>query len=429
MFHWRLGIVGFIALSSAGGVGCHQPAKSSMQEAVSAYRFEQEPRPVLKTSGSTPTRDPKLRLDASGAVYLQAVTGDHHQSQVGVSVSHDGGDSFAPLILLSGKEASVSSHGENSPSFVHSGWPYLYSLWERSTGQGGTVIEFARFNMATHQLEGPVSVVDKKSPSANLFPFMDSKSFGGIYAVWLDGRNPQSMPPGTFEIYLARSLNQGTRFEKNVRVSAAGCPCCRPVLAFGKNSEIYVLFRTVLEGDIRDIAISVSSDGGRSFSLPSRISLDNWKIDGCPHSGPSAAVSGDRLYVAWYTEGLRGKPGIWLAWSDDGAKSFSKPVNISGEILDANHPSLTVSSNGKVLIVFQGRDPQKKDGWDQAQVYLAEIDPAEKPSVPIAVPGRKKSVSYPTVASGTNGKVFVAWTEKTEEGPQVFLSRGRRNPI
>jgi hypothetical protein len=134
---------------------------------------------------------------------------------------------------------------------------------------------FAKFNMGTNQLEGPVRVTDKKTPSANIFPFMTAKPYAGVYAVWLDGRNPEAMPPGTFEIYLAKSENQGIGFGRNVRVSAAGCPCCRPVLAFGEKGEVFVAFRTVLTGDIRDIMIATSQDLGETFSPAQRVSQDN----------------------------------------------------------------------------------------------------------------------------------------------------------
>ena len=117
---------------------------------------------------------------------------------------------------------------------------------------------------------------------------------------------------------------------------------------------------------------------------------------------------------------------VWLSWSDDGAKSFSPAVQLSGDILDANHPALSVSEDGRVLIVFQGRDPQKNEGWDSARVFLAEIDASGKITGPMMIPGSQKSVSYPTVCAGTAGRVFVAWTESTDKGSQILLSRGRR---
>jgi hypothetical protein len=35
-------------------------------------------------------------------------------------------------------------------------------------------------------------------------------------------------------------------------------------------------------------------------------------------------------------------------------------------------------------------------------------------------------VQFPAVVAGTVGRVFVAWTEATDKGVQVMLSRGRK---
>ena len=85
---------------------------------------------------------------------------------------------------------------------------------------------------------------------------------------------------------------------------------------------MYVAWRHIFGENIRDMAVARSEDGGRSFSAPTRVHVDNWRIDGCPHSGPSLAVDdGRRLHVSWYT-GADGKAGVYYAASDDAGQSF-----------------------------------------------------------------------------------------------------------
>ena len=55
-----------------------------------------------------------------------------------------------------------------------------------------------------------------------------------------------------------------------------------------------------------------SNDGGKTFSQPVRVAVDNWVLHACPDVGPTIGVSDGRLYVAWYSEGQE-KPGIRLA--------------------------------------------------------------------------------------------------------------------
>ena len=143
-------------------------------------------------------------------------------------------------------------------------------------------------------------------------------------------------------------------------------PCCRPKVAPGMGGAVYVTWRKVFQGNIRDMVVSASKDAGETFAPPVRIAEDNWKINGCPESGATALVVGRRLYVAWMTEATPQQAGVKLAWSDDGAKSFAPPVLVSKGLLDANHPVLSASGDSDPVLVFQARDA------DAAELESAE---------------------------------------------------------
>ena len=391
------------------------------------YRFEPQPSTPLAMYGA-PTRDPKLALRASGAVYMLAVQGGHGHSRLGLAISNDGGDSFAPPVPISAKEARVSSHGENSPSFAFGRSTEMYALWEESTGEGmGTNLMFARSLRFGHSWDDPLRVTDKEKPSTNAFSSMAVSPRGDVYAVWLDGRDRKMGPPGTSAVYLAKSADRGATFGKNVRVATGVCPCCRPTLEFGSGGEVHVSWRHVFPGHIRDMVVATSSDRGATFSEPVRVAKDGWKINGCPHSGASMVSKGNRLYVTWYSDGDGSNPGVRLAWSDDGANSFSQPAVVSRDILDANHPALTLAGDGRLLLTFQGRDPVKKSGWNPAGPYLVEISDEGHAGLPQAISGHAKAISYPAVVGGTVGRVYVAWTERGAKGRQIRLTRGRRS--
>lgn len=391
------------------------------------YHFEAQASAPLSAFGK-PTRDGKLALRASGSVYLLTVSGGHAESSLGMATSSDGGDSFSPPIAVSPKGAAVSSHGENSPTFSFSPGIEVYALWERSAGHGiGTELLLSRSPAFGHVWEKPIKVTDKAEPSTNAFSSLGVSRRGEVFAVWLDGRDRDKGPAGTSAVYLAKSSDGGHTFHPNTAVAHGVCPCCRPTVTFGSGGKVHVCWRQVYPGSVRDMAVATSADGGKTFSEPVRVALDNWEINGCPHSGASMAVTGDRLWVAWYSDGDGSNPGVRLAWSDDGAKSFSKPVLASGPVLDANHPNLTVSDDGRLLMVFKGREAGKQDDWAPSRPWLVEISNDGGVSEAMAVPGRERAVSYPQVAGGTLGRVVVAWTEKDERGgSQMRLCRGRR---
>lgn len=398
--------------------------KKEAPAAQSGYQFEAEPRAVLKERGIETSRHARLYLRTSN-LYLLAVTGGHNGSHLTMSVSNDGGDSFEPPVMISEPGASVSSHGENSPTLAINGIEF-YALWEQNNEQGGTDLMFARSLRFGRKFDKPVRVTDKEKPSSNAFSYLGVAPNGDLYAVWLDGRDPKSTMPGTSHVYLAKSTDKGATWSRNVSVAKNVCPCCRPMLAFGEQGEVFLAWRGVVEGDIRDMWLAASTDNGATFTPPARVAADNWKISGCPHSGASMIVKGKRLYVAWHSEGEGTNAGIRLAWSDDGGKSFARAAIVSGSVVDTNHPMLSMSEDGRMLMVFKGRDPRAKQSWGPVGAYLVEVNDSGTISAPVAIPGNRKSVSYPAIVAGTVGRVWVAWTEAGEKGASVILTRARR---
>ncbi len=400
-----------------------QAPRPSLQNAP--YKFAAEPEAMNIQSEALTSRHPRLLLRIATLYMLGVYKNQNNKSQLGVSMSHDGGDSFEMTAMVSDPNASVSSHGQNNPSLAISGGA-VYALWEQSREGGGTDLMFARSLRMGHVFEKPIPIItDKTTPSTNGFSNLGVAPNGDVYAVWLDGRDPKETP-GTFSIYFSRSTDRGATFSKNMPIAASVCPCCRPNLTFGAKGEVYVGWRKVFDNDIRDMVIAASLDNGATFKPAVRAAVDNWKLSGCPDTGPAMQVKGNRLYVAWYSEGNGNNAGIRIVQSDDSGKTFSKPIIASGNTQDANHPAFSLSADGRLLMVFQGRDATEKDGWGTVRPYIVEVLDDGSVTQPLAVPGNKKSIAYPTIAAGTVGRVFVAWTEGTAKGSAIFLSRGRR---
>lgn len=268
-------------------------------------------------------------------------------------------------------------------------------------------------------------MTDKLTPSFSGYVSVGVAPNGDIYLVWLDTRDKEEIPD-TFSVYLARSTDKGTSFGKNIRVAAGVCPCCRPNLAFGPGGEVMVFWRKVYPGNIRDITIAVTSDGGNHFTDPLRIAADDWHIEGCPDSGPATTRSGKRVYVSWLTEASPDRSGVWLTWSDDSGKTWAPAVTASQSVLDANYPALSTAEDGSAVLVFQGRDPQKKEGWSRYAVNVVVIGTDGRLSVPMAIPVPvSSSVTRPALVAGANGRVYVVWTGSNKGNEAVFLSRVR----
>jgi hypothetical protein len=416
----RIVVLTILALSLAGSLVI---AQSQRREA--GFVFESEPRAVMALNGAGVSRHAKLALRTTNLYMLTVYSAYRSQSQLGLTVSNDWGDSFEPFVPISEPGAAVSSHGENSPSLAINGIEF-YALWEQNAPNGESELMFARSLRFGRKFDKPIRVTDKEAPSQNGFSYLAVAQNGDLYAVWLDGRDPQHTAPGTSHVYMAKSTDKGATWSKNIAVANNVCPCCRPAIAFGAGGEVYVSWRGVDAGDVRDMRMAVSTDNGATFGKSILMANDNWKISGCPHTGPQLVTKGKRLYAAWHSDGEGKNAGIRIVWSDDNGKTFSKPVIASGSVNDTNHPTLSLSEDGRLLLVFQGREPAEKEGWGPVRAFLTEVYDNGTVSAASVIPGSRKTVQFPAIVAGTVGRVFVAWTEATDKGVQVMLSRGRK---
>jgi hypothetical protein len=144
----------------------------------------------------------------------------------------------------------------------------------------------------------------------------------------------------------------------------------RVVLAPGAPQSVYILWQEIIfSGGSHggDILFARSDDGGRSFSEPvnlsnslggdgkGRINPETW------HNGSLDLAAGPQgaLYAAW-TE-YDGQ--LWLSRSLDRGRRFSAPVRIAGggQEAPARAPSLAVGSSGAVYLAWTVGDNDAAD--------------------------------------------------------------------
>jgi len=387
-------------------------------------QLEPEPRAISRRLNIPAARHPRVALDPAGdTLYVLAVTGSDPVSQLVLLTSVDGGDTFEQPVQVNEPGTNVGSHGENSPTLLFGPGEKIYTTWEQQEGEA-TNIMFATSLDFGATFEKPVRVTDQTTPTYSGYPAVAVSPNKTLCATWLDFRDG-SDHGDTAAIYLSCSIDEGATFSKNVKVTDGVCPCCRPSIVYGPQGQLMVFWRRVFPGNVRDMVVSISTDQGNTFAPPVRVAEDNWKLEGCPDSGPAVIRAGSRVYVAWLTEATRARSGVRLAWTDDGGRTFSLPVMASTKTLDSNHPAFALEGDGHVLLSFQARDPWQKGGWTPPRPYAVEIDQHGDLSDPMLIAGGTMPVEFPTVTTGNAGRIFFAWTESTGEKPAVVLLRAR----
>jgi hypothetical protein len=225
---------------------------------------------------------------------------------------------------------------------------------------------------------------------------------GTLFASWLDSREGHHKS-GT---YLARITDRGTRVAGVVKLDGSTCPCCRVAVATGPSDTVVAAWRKIFPGDIRDMVLGVSRDGGRSFAPATLVHPDHWKINACPHRGGSLAFDArGRLFMTWYSEGADNQPRILFSVAEGGR--FAEPKLVNGETGTVpDQARLAVDTEGRVAIIWQDSTAVRR------RVLLrSSVDGGRTLSPPQILSQTLKAYA-PDLVATPNGKFVVAWREE-----------------
>jgi hypothetical protein len=299
--------------------------------------------------------------------------------------------------------APVEVHGESPPKIAFAGDGSMYAVYLLGKDVGKrfpvSALRLVRSADNGRTWTSPVTVTDDTAAfGSHNFHALTIGPDGTVYVSWLDGRTGKSAA------YVTYSSDNGATWAPNVRMSVGeACPCCRTALAAGPNGVVYAAWRAVLTGNIRDIVVARSSNHGATWSAPVRVHADAWKIDGCPHAGPSVQLdAAGKLHVLWWT----GKPdaaGVFYAASSDSGATFSEPITVSSQQTPVpSHVQLALADSGTVVAA-----------WDELQgsMPVVYVRTASRDGVfgqTMALTDTTRSSQYPVI--GTHGDTaYVAW--------------------
>jgi hypothetical protein len=264
-------------------------------------------------------------------------------------------------------------------------------------------LRFTRSTDSGRTWSAPATVIDDSTFGSHNFHALHAGADGALYVAWLDGRFGKST------VLITRSTDGGQRWSANRRVTMGeACPCCRTALARSRDGSLYLAWRAVFPGNVRDVVVAKSTDGGDTWAEPVRVHADEWVFEGCPHAGPSMQVdSAGRLHVAWWT-GKDGSAGVWYARSDDGARTFGEAVPLGvAKFSRPSHVQLALGAGGTVAAAWD-------DGTrDVPQVMLRvsrDGGASFAPATAISADGR--AAGFPVLAL-RGDSVVVAWSEKS----------------
>lgn len=338
-------------------------------------------------------------------------------TDVYAAFSKDGGASFGPPVRVNDVPGDARASGEQAPRVVLGATVDV--VWNSRSG-GASVVRVASTRPGAKTFAPAAAVHADGLRGARGWAALALDREGAAHVTWLDGRVNAPMPGATparrsmqQDLFHAVRRADGTRDE--VKVASDVCFCCKTAVAAGPHGAVYVAWRHIFPPNLRDMAVARSTDGGRTFGAPVRVSEDGWAIDACPDDGPSIAVdAGAVLHVAWSTQvsPTAGK-GIFYTTSTDGGRTFGARTRVDDASFGPAHPQLALAGERAVVVWDEG------GGSGPRRIRMRSIAPRAEA---IATVSGTAAATYPAVTV-TKDATLVAWTEETATGSEVRVRR------
>jgi hypothetical protein len=233
---------------------------------------------------------------------------------------------------------------------------------------------------------------------------------GRVFAAWLDKRNvapavAAGRPyPGAALAYAWS--DDGTTFGNTSIALDNTCECCRLGIAFAGPGRPVIAFRNIFDGSIRDHAVVTFKDATTPGPLR-RVSVDDWKLEACPHQGPSLAIAPDgSQHVAWFTDGAARK-GLFYARADSADSAFGAPRALSSPDRQPARPYLL--ANGQALHLVW----KEFDGTKALVRWQVSHDSGRTWSAVRTVADTDDASDHPQLVAHA-GRAYLSWLTKAQ---------------
>jgi hypothetical protein len=333
--------------------------------------------------------------------------------------STDNGRTFTPPLRINDVEGTVWGFSTSKPriGIGKSGTIYVFysgnrrpasapkqavdAMYARSTDGGRTFDKPRRLNSLYES-----KYDDGELDAVHCFGTMGVAPDGSVYVYWIDTRHMKGEGENG-AVYGVVSRDDGKTFESERMIfTNLACPCCQLWVAFSPDAKPYLSLRAVGSDGSRDSAVARSDDRGKTFAAPVRAASGKWMINACPLKPTAMAVDKKgRLFATYYSAGEQ-PPGVYLAVSEDGGKTFAKSVAMHPEAKISDHPSVAVGPNGAVYVTWDAKVGEER------KVYMRVSSDHGKTFGPVSEFGAPTgSTTYPSVAIGKEGTVYLAYQQ------------------
>jgi hypothetical protein len=289
------------------------------------------------------------------AVTKETVNGDQF---VVLQSSTDMGKTWSAPRRIQKTPEAVAANGEARPHIAFGNKGELYVTYTKPIAKPHIGdIRFVRSLDGGQTFSEPMTVHANRDVITHSFESMVVDRAGRIYVAWIDGRGYEQAKArkeryAGSAVYYAVSSDGGAAFKGDYKIADHSCECCRIGLALNPQGNPVAMWRHVFAPNIRDHALSQLTPGGTASPV-SRVTFDDWRIDACPHHGPSVAYAPDGTRHQVWFNGKEGDGGGALYAMAAPAGTPGTPISLGSE--QASHPDVAVQGK-QVVVVWKQFD-------------------------------------------------------------------------
>ena len=264
-------------------------------------------------------------LDASGSnVYVVWTDNSTGNFDIFFIKSTDGGNTFSKPVNLS-NDPGVSYF----PRIALDRNNGIYIVWtDNSLGNYNIIFTKSINDGAT--FSKPITLTNNnKNKGVSNFPniAVSAANDNSVYVVWSHKNNTDFDPSNTanqtqtYDVFLTKSTDHGNTFSKSVNLSNDPSNSQSPAVAT-VSGNVYVVWTDNFIGTY-EIFLTKSTDYGSTFDKATVISSNVARS-----ISPSITAYGNNTYVTW-SDNTFGNSEIFFAYSIDNGTSFNMPVSIN----------------------------------------------------------------------------------------------------
>ena len=348
---------------------------------------------------------------ANGDLLVVSKQGDH----VVLQRSGDLGQTWSAPVVVNAQPEAISADGENRPKLAFASAGAVLVSWTKPLSKPFTgEIRFARSDDGKH-FSAPLTVHHDRQEITHRFESMLVAADGRIMLAWIDKRDVDGGKGGKkgyagAAIYTATSIDGGRSFQPERKLADHSCECCRIATALDPDGAPLFMWRHVFAGGERDHAIvRVKPDGTPEAVL--RATFDHWKIDGCPHHGPSLAVdSAGVRHAVWFNQ-KDGEGHVFYGRLEagEGGIVVAGQRTVGGS--RAEHADLTIIGK-RVALVWKEFDGERTHLWAEVSEDGGTSFRHVELATSVGASDQPRALR--------RGNVFYAYWRTEREGMQVF---------